>query len=134
MLFVFLFIVLLEILLDFTTKPTSLCIKEQPYIIYILTLHHVGNCFLLYAWLFNNKYILLLHIMTVLVTTIYWYFNENRCDITIDVNKLCGWNKDKPFRDLLDMSGLKKVALWNEVWHYLFIIIGGMISLWKIQK
>ncbi len=134
MLIVFIFIVLLEILLDFTSEKTLACIKEHPYVIYILIIHHIGNCFLLYAWLFSNKYILSLHVLTVLGTTIYWYFNNNRCDITVDVNKICGWHKDKPFRDLLDIIGIKKIVLWNEVWHYLFIIIGGSISLWKIQK
>lgn len=132
MIFVFIFIVLLEIFLDFTTEPTSSCIKEKPYVMYILTTHHIGNCFLLYAWLFSNKYILFLHVLTVIGTSIYWYFNNNRCDITLDVNEICDWHKDKPFRDLLDMTGIKKIALWNEVWHYLFIIIGALISSWKI--
>lgn len=132
MLIIFIIIVLLEIILDFITEPTASCIKEHHYAIYILITHHIGNCFLLYAWLFSNKYILFLHVVTVLVTIIYWYFNNNRCDITVDVNKICGWHKDKPFRDLLDMSGLKKIALWNEVWHYLFILIGALISSWKI--
>lgn len=130
----FVFILLLEVLLAFSNYQIRTCINRDEKALYLLLLHHVGNCFLLYGWLFSNKMILLLHILTVIGTAIYWKLNNNRCDLTIYINRKCGFPEYAPFHDLLDMSGLKGLKLWNEIGHYIFIILGCVISLYKFTK
>ena len=130
---VFVFILLLELILAFHNYQTSACINNKN-VLYALLLHHVGNCFLLYGWIFSIKWILWLHILTVIGIAIYWKLNNNRCDLTIYINRMCGYPEDRPFHDLLDIIGLKELPLWNKVGHYLFILMGGLISIWKIHR
>jgi hypothetical protein len=130
----FVFILLLEVFLAFSKSQIKTCVNKDKNALYLLLLHHVGNCFLLYGWLFSNKVILLLHIFTVIGTAIYWKVNNNRCDLTIYINRECGFPENAPFHDLLDMSGLKSVPMWNEIGHYIFIVLGCLISVYKFSK
>jgi len=125
-------IILLEIILDFANYETSQCINHNPKAGYLLIIHHITSCFLLYGWLFSSKFLLLIHILVVVLTIIYWKSNGDRCDMTLYVNEICEWPPEKPFHDLLDMIGLKQKPMWNELGHYLFIIAGGIISFWKL--
>ena len=45
---------------------------------------------------------------------------------------MCGWNETLPFNDIFNIIGLKKIKKWNEFWHYLIIMISGIISFSKI--
>lgn len=128
----FLAVLLLEIILDFASRQTSECVQANPTAGWLLLLHHIMSCFLLYGWLFSNSLILLIHVIVVIGTVIYWKNNENMCDLTLRVNEICGWSRDKPFHDLLDISGVKAKPWWNDYGHYIFILIGGIISLWKL--
>lgn len=129
--FLFVFILLLELLFAFRNYQTSACIKNRQ-VLYALLLHHIGNSFLLYGWLFSNKLLLMLHILTVIGIAIYWKLNNNRCDLTIYINRMCGYPEDRPFHDLLDIIGLKELPMWNELGHYIFIMVGMLVSAWKI--
>lgn len=127
-------ILILEIVLDFTNKKTYNCINKKPKIAKVLLLHHILNVFLMYGWLFDDKKINVIHILVVIGIIFYWKFNENKCNMTVEVNRECLWNEDEPFNDLLNMIGLKKLPMWNEIIHYLIIIIGGLISLYKFMN
>lgn len=127
----FVFILLLELLLAFNNYQSSSCIHNRE-VLYALILHHIGNCFLLYGWLFSIRWILILHILTVIGIGIYWKLNNNRCDLTIYINKMCGYPEDRPFHDLLDIMELKELPMWNELGHYIFIFVGLLISSWKL--
>lgn len=130
---VFVFILLLELLLALSSYQNTPCIHNRE-VLYALILHHIGNCFLLYGWLFSVKWILLLHILTVIGVFVYWKLNDNQCDLTIYINRKCGFPEDKPFHDLLDIIGLKELPMWNEVGHYIFILLGAATSAWKIWR
>jgi len=130
----FVFIVLLEIALNFTMRDTFECIKDHYNVVFWLILHHISNCFLNYGWLFNNMIILSIHLLTTISTLIYWLSNSNLCDLTVYVNKICGWDENASFKDLLYMSGIKSIPFWNKIWHYVFIILSGCISIYKIRR
>lgn len=131
----FIFIVSISTLLDLLSKDTNNCIvNSKKPILKLLIIHHIGSAFLLYGWLFNNYILLLLHILTVLFTTIHWLLNNNKCALTVYINRECEWPEDKPFHDILDMIGLKSIKSWNELWHYIFIITGMLISIFKIYR
>lgn len=126
-------IILLEIILDFSTSDTMICIKNHPKIIFRLALHHIINCFLLYGWILDNPILLLIHILIAISVVIYWLLNSNLCDLTVDVNETCGWKKDSPFKDLLYMSGIKSIPNWNRLWHYVLVLIVASISIYKLS-
>ena len=132
MIFYFLYYFIIDTIVDIIQPITKTCINNNHVVFYILLLHHFISCFLIAGWIFNYKPILLLHFIIVISTIFYWFFNNNLCDLTVYVNKLCGWNENQPFNDLLNVIGLKKIKAWNEFWHYLLIIIGGFVSLYKI--
>ena len=128
----FILLIVLEIVLDFNTSQTYQCLIDNHAVILPLIIHHIANGFLLYGWILIHRVFLFAHLIIVIAIIVYWKTNNNRCDLTIYVNRLCHWHKDKPFHDLLDMIGLKSTYLWNEYGHYLFITFGAVISLWKI--
>ena len=131
----FIFIILLEMIVDLLSKQTSKCIKQsREPILELLVIHHISSGFLLYGWLFNNNILLSLHILTVLFTIIHWLTNNNKCALTVYINRECDWPESKPFHDILDMIGLKSIKSWNELWHYVFIVCGMFISISKIYK
>ena len=130
--YLFIFILLLEIILDFASSQTTECVVANPKAGWLLIFHHITSVFLLYGWTIPNKLLQLAHVLTVIGTAIYWRSNNNRCELTVHVNDICGWPAEKPFHDLLDMIGLKEKPGWNEWGHYLFIFAGGIISLWRL--
>jgi hypothetical protein len=130
----FIYYFLLDTIFDIFSHHTTTCITNHPHILLILILHHLISSFLLVGWLFNYKSILLLHIFVVIGTIIYWRRNENLCGLTTYVNNICGWDHEKPFHDLLDIIGLKRLKAWNEIGHYIFILVGACISLYKITR
>ena len=134
MMIYFLYYFIIDTIVDIIHPITKTCINNNSVVFFILLLHHLISCFLLIGWIFKSKSILLLHILTVVITCIYWFYNRNLCDLTVYVNKKCGWNVDQPFNDLLHFIGIKKVKGWNEFWHYIVIIIGSIISLYKLIK
>jgi len=130
----FIYYFLFNTILDVFSPASKNCIQKHPKILFILILHHFLSSFLMVGWLLQFKPLLLLHIFVVIGTIIYWKQNENLCGLTIYVNNICGWNHEKPFHDILDIIRLKKLKVWNEIGHYIFIIIGACISLYKIIK
>jgi hypothetical protein len=100
----------------------------------LIILHHLSNCFLLYGWIINNHIVSALHILVVLFTILHWRFNRNRCALTVKVNQQCGWDENKPFHDILDAIGLKRLPAWNEIWHYVFIAVGAGISMFRVKE
>lgn len=129
----FISIILLEITLNLTRPDTMKCIKSNPKSLFWLIFHHIANCFLLYGWILNNITLLSIHVLVCLSTIIYWIINSNLCDITVYVNRICGWNDNEPFHDLIYMTGLKKFPLWNNLWHYILVLIISCISIYKIR-
>lgn len=129
---IFVFIVILEITLDFMISPTIECIKKSPNVGFWVILHHITNCFLLYGWIFNNVLLLKLHIFICLVTTFHWIINSHLCDLTVYVNEACGWEETAPFRDLLYMIGIKTNPYVSIIWYYMLVIFLSFISYYKI--
>jgi hypothetical protein len=134
MLIYFIYYFLLDTFLDILHPITNKCINNHPRVFFILLFHHFISCFLLGGWIFNYKPIILLHFISVIFTIIYWFLNKNLCDLTIHVNKICGWDENQSFNDLLNMIGLKQIKSWNEFWHYIIILVGGFISICKLMK
>lgn len=133
-LYIFILVILLEIILDFSMPETMKCIRSHPEVAIKLILHHVVNCFLLYGWILDNIILLWFHVLVSILVIIYWLSNSNLCDLTVDVNNVCGWKKDVPFKDLLYISGIKSIPNWNSRWHYILVVAFASTSLYKIYR
>jgi hypothetical protein len=132
--YIFYFIVLLELIIDATNSQTNMCMRRNLNATLLIILHHISNSFLLYGWIINNHIASALHIIVVLFTILHWRFNRNRCALTVKVNQQCGWDENKPFHDILDAIGLKRLPAWNEIWHYVFIAVGAGISMFRVKE
>ena len=126
-------IILLEIILNFTRENAFDCLSKNPFLFSTLALHHVTNGFLLYGWLFNDKPLLILHIIFCIAIMLYWLNNRGFCDVTVYVNEKCGWDKTDHLRDILYYLGLKGSELWkNKNLHYVIISLLCSISIYKL--
>jgi len=128
----YLLLLLAEIIVDLMRVETRTCIRSNPHIIAPIIIHHVFNAFLLFGWLIPNVAVSYAHIATVLFTIFYWKWRYNRCDLTVYVNRKCGWNEDEPFYDLLAYFGVKHLPMWNEIGHYVVIVGALMMSVLRI--
>lgn len=126
-----LFISLVSLILDLQDENTSKCVDSHHEILYVLVIHHIFDTFLYFGWLFNEKIILLIYILTVIFIMIYWILNANRCDMTLYVDKICGWNNDVMFNDFFARFGLKSYDLWNNFGNYLLLIF---LALFCVHK
>lgn len=127
-------IILVEIFLNFTRKNSINCLLKNPFLLAILSFHHITNGFLLYGWLFDNKLILSIHVLFCIWIMIYWQSNRGFCDVTVYVNEKCGWNKTDLLRDVLYYSGLKQSKIWkNKKLHYVIISLCCLISIYKLN-
>ena len=123
-----------EIIVDWMRPATRECVHNNPLIATAILIHHVFNAFLLFGWLIPSTAVRYAHILTVLFTVIYWKWRYNRCDLTVYVNRTCGWNLDEPFYDLLAYVGIKHLPLWNELGHYIVIIVSLAMSVLGILR
>ena len=63
---------------------------------------------------------------------IYWKLNHNKCDLTVQVNKLCNWSEEKYFNDFFNILSLKQYRSWNNIYHKIFLIFGICIAIYKL--
>jgi hypothetical protein len=122
------FLFILAYFLDlYTTKCT---INKQ--VLWNLTKHHLFNTFLTFGFIINNKTLLKIYIIVVIGTLIHWYTNEDKCYLTQELNKLCGYPEDEKFHDLFYFLGLKESKQFD-ILHYIYFIIILIITYKKIN-
>ena len=126
---IFIILCLLSIWIDFSTKNTNKCVKNDKKLAFIIILHHIFSTFLHFGWIIPNKMILKLYIIIAIFAIINWAIFKN-CQITEYANNRCnGDNKDNKedenvyFQDLVWVFGLKKYDIWNNYLHYIYIIL-----------
>jgi len=107
-------------------------IENKVYPVLLILGHHFIATFLNFGFLFNNKIFLTLFIIGHIITIIHWLTNRNKCFITLDLNKICNYPKDRLFPDFFWMIGLKKYNWWNQWGSYIFYILTVFIAFFKI--
>lgn len=96
MLLIFLSIFLISIIIDAFTR-LRLCKNIDAKLISILLIHRFVYIFMYFGWIFNNKIILISYILSLISIHLYWYFNNNICDVTSIENDLCEYEEYKYF-------------------------------------
>ncbi len=134
----FILLIIISICLDLKSKKTNQCYVSLEYndkikLLNLLIIHHIVNIFANFGWLLNNKYILYLYIISPFFMLTYWSMNNNKCDLTLWANKICGWTGDKYFNDIFNIIGLKEIESWHKVYHKIFLALGVCIAIYKIK-
>ncbi len=132
---ILIFLSLIIFFIDYFSNNLQKCLlkkKNNTKLIFISLIHHIFNIFMHFGWIFNNKRILMFYLLLPVITLIHWKTNNDKCILTESVNKICGFSRNNLFNDLFNMIGLKKYKLWNQKYHYVFLIVAILITIYKI--
>ena len=122
----YIIILLLVVHFILSRKKLEECSTFSGKLLYIIHLYF--SIYLYFGWIFfeNKK----LHLLIVIIVLIHWFFNK-RCIITTITNKLCDYDKNDKFEDLLYKLNLIK---YNKQIRYIIITIIIIIDIYMIKK
>ena len=134
---IFAILVIVPFLIDIASFNTQECLRnleavKKAQLILLLLIHHIVFTFGNFGWLFTNKYLLYIYIIAPIFMLAYWKLNDNKCDLSVWANQMCGWNGDKYFNDVWNMIGLKQHPGWHKVYHKVFLFSGIAIAIYKL--
>ena len=108
---------------------------REPYIsLSLLYLHHVIASFIYFGWISQNRNILFLHLITIIITMLVQLNNEHRCPSTEIVNEKCNISRNNHLRDFLYFLRIKNFQHKSIQFYYIYIFVGFVISFVKIRK
>ena len=82
----------------------------------ILIFHHLLGVYIyLGGFLFNKLY----HLIIISFILIHWIKNNNKCQLTIITNKLCGYEKEHKYQDLYQKLNIEKIFKKNIQYYFL---------------
>lgn len=132
-------IAIIEFILDYKQEQCFNRIKGIKKILLYLNLfiHHLISSFILFGWIFNNKYILYFYICYIIILILLWNIipyisfqlfkkKNTGCILTILKNKLCNDNLLKPFYTFLSIFKVNNFGQYLIIFN---LIIIGIIKL-----
>lgn len=130
----FLVIAISEIGIDFAYPHTVSCIKHKGlHVFVVLLFHHLLSSFMMYGWLLPNKKLLLLFIIANVVMLLEWAYYR-RCRLTTQLNNVCGWKSDTPFRDLMWWLGFKDIHIGGLTLHVILAIVFLLLGIYLYRS
>ena len=124
-------------LYDINSKEMKKCINNNNNIkikmFSLLFIHQLLQVFGNFSWLFNNKIIIKIYVITIILYIFFMYFIKNKCFLTELINKICKWNNRTRFNDIFQIIGLKKYDSWNNFYHYIYMLFTIFIAIYKIM-
>ena len=131
---IFIFIIgVIFYLNDYTTgKNTIYKNCENLYTTQLyLFLHHLLSSFLIFAWfLTSNKFILKIHIITVIIVLITQIIYGGECPTTLFINRNCNLPKRTLLKDFLYITGIKSIDYIYV--YFIFKIVSVIVAYKKI--
>ena len=91
--------------------------------------HHALDVFLFWALLFitrSSEH--MIHIILTGIVLIHWWFYNNRCIATVELNRMCGWDEGQWLDSLKNRLGLRQLSEW-----FHFYWMGGLL-IWDLQN
>jgi hypothetical protein len=108
---------------------------REPYItLSLLYFHHIIASFVYFGWISQNRNILFLHLITIIIVILVQLNNEHRCPSTEFVNEKCNISRNNYLRDFLYFLRIKNFQHKSIQFYYIYIFIGFTISFVKIRK
>ena len=96
-----------------------------------LLIHHIISVFILFGWLSNNKYILILYVIVCMSTGIGWAVFKS-CLLTDLNNYICKLPKKTEFNNILNLLQIKKLKHSTEYQSF-YMVFTAVISLMRIR-
>ena len=93
----------------------------------VLLMHHIIASFLYFGWLSNNKYILRIHLISIIFALFLQFENNLTCPSTDYVNSKGGLSRNNYLRDFLFFYKIKEKELY-----YYYVLLSFIISFYKL--
>ncbi len=105
-------------------------------VISVLVVHHIINTFVLFGWLFNHLFFLILYLSAPFIACFHWKNNNGMCQFSIEVNRNCGFEESTMLNDILKVLHLKTKPMYfiHTYLIYTFVGYGMMIGFIKTIK
>jgi hypothetical protein len=117
---IFLFIFVLQLVL---TLPRFLqtCESKSLYTWSLYIFHHFFDVFLFWSFLFvTTKLEFGLHLLILIGVVIHWLTYDNKCIITVLMNRECGYPEEQWLDSLKNMVGLRNI---HEYFHFIWMAL-----------
>jgi hypothetical protein len=100
------------------------CKSKTYYTWFIYIFHHLFDIFLFWSFLFlTTRLEFGLHFVILLGVVIHWLTYDNKCILTVLMNRECGYPDDKWLDSLKNMFGLRNLTeYFHFVWMFLLAI------------
>jgi hypothetical protein len=130
LLLIFLFVFVLQILL---TLPRFVqdCESKTVYTWALYIFHHLFDVFLFWSFLFlTTKIEFGIHLLILIGVVIHWLTYDNKCIITVLMNRECGYPEDDWLDSLKNMFGLRNI---HEYFHFSWMAVLAMQDIYKLN-
>jgi hypothetical protein len=125
----FLFIVFFQISLTIRSF-TKTCKNKSLYTWFLYFFHHVFDVFLFWSFLFlTTRLEFSLHLFMLTSVVIHWFTYDNKCILTVLMNRECGYPEDQWLDSIKNMLGLRKRT---EYFHFIWMFILAIQDVYKI--
>ncbi len=119
---------MLQIFLTFPNFYNT-CENKSLYAYFLYFTHHAFDVFLFWSIFFlRTKIEYLIHILFVFIIFVHWISYDNKCIVTVWMNRECGYPEEQWLDSLKNMFHLKEV---NEYFHFIWL---GLILVYELKK
>ncbi len=128
--FVFFLIFVIQIIL---TLPRfyNTCKSKTAYAWSHYFFHHLFDVFLFWSFLFlTTKLEFGLHLLILIGVVIHWFTYDNKCILTVLMNRECGYPEDQWLDSIKNMLGLRNV---NEYFNFIWMFLLAFQDIYKIN-
>lgn len=106
------------------------CSRCTLYVWLLYITHHILDVFLFWSFLFLRRRIeYIYHLIFLVFVVIHWKSYDNKCILTVMMNRECGYEESKWLDSLKNKLSLEKI---NKDFHYVWMYILGIYDLYKI--
>jgi hypothetical protein len=127
---IFFIVFLLQITLTLR-KFIDTCESKTLYTWTIYILHHILDVFLFWSFLFlTTKFEFGLHLLILVGVVIHWFTYDNKCIITVLMNRECGYPDDMWLDSIKNMLGLRNI---NEYFHFIWMFLLAAQDIYRIN-
>ena len=127
----FLLVFILQIVLTLP-RFVETCESKTPYTWFLYIFHHIFDVFLFWSFLFlTTKLEFGLHLAILIGVVIHWFTYDNKCIITVLMNRECGYPEDQWLDSLKNMVGLRYI---QEYFHFTWMFILAGQDIYKLTS
>jgi hypothetical protein len=121
---IFILIYILQIILTIHNFYNT-CKNKNLYSWFLYITHHIFDVFLFWSFLFlKTKSDYLFHFIFAIIIIIHWLTYNNKCIVTVLMNRECCYPDEQPLDSIKNMVGLSYLNEYtNEYFHYVWIVI-----------